>query len=184
MLDAARSLVLEAGVGAATVSEIARSSGAPTGSIYHRFDSVSELLGQMWIRAIKRSQAQFAGAADNADPLEGAIAAALSVYDFAGRQPADARLLISLRREDLVRQPLSPELTGQLADLNGPIEELVGDLARRLYGRATAGNIDAVALAVIDLPMGALRRPLAAGQRTTPRKRAALESAVRAALLT
>lgn len=183
MLDAARTLVLEDGVGAATVAEIAKSSGAPTGSIYHRFDSIQELLARMWVRAVKRSQADFVEALESDDPLEGAVAAALTVYDFADHHPADARLLISLRREDLVRQPLSAGLNRELADLNKPMEVAVADLARRHYGRASAGNIDAIALAVIDLPMGALRRPLAAGQKPTPRKRAALEAAVRAALL-
>ena len=38
ILDAARGVVLEQGLGAATVAAIAESSGAPVGSIYHRFN--------------------------------------------------------------------------------------------------------------------------------------------------
>jgi len=183
MLDAARKLVLDGGVGAATVAEIARSSGAPTGSIYHRFDSVDELLGHMWVRAVRRSQAEFTSDAEQPDPLEAAVAAALSMYDFALSNPGDARLLMSLRREDLLRQPLPDELGEELADLNRPIEAVVADLTRRHYGRATAANVDAMALAVVDLPIGALRRPLMAGQRPSERKRDAVAAAVRAALL-
>lgn len=183
MLDAARKLVLDRGVGAATVAEIARSSGAPTGSIYHRFDSVDELLGQMWVRAVRRSQAQFALAAKHPEPVEAAVAAALSIYDFALDNPGDARLLLSLRREDLVHQALPGDLGEELADLNEPIKAALADLARRHYGRATPANVDAMGLAVVDLPMGALRRPLMAGQKPRERNRHAVGAAVRAALL-
>lgn len=182
ILDAARSLVLEEGVGAATVAEIARASGAPTGSIYHRFVSVDALLAEMWVRAIRRSQADFAVAARDPDPVEAGVAGALSIYDFCERHPADARLLLSVRRADLIRRPLPQDLAQELARLNEPVEALTTDLARRLYGRATRANRDVVALALYDLPQGAVRRPLIEGQPLTVGRRRALAAAVRAAL--
>lgn len=182
ILDAARDVVLEEGVGGATVAQIAKTSGAPTGSIYHRFSSVDELLAQMWVRAIRRSQADFASASLHPDPLEAGVAGALSIYDFCERHPADARLLFSLRRTDLVRKPLSDALRRELAGLNEPVEALTRDLARRLYGRASRENRDVVALALFDLPQGAVRRPLTEGQRLSSQRRDALAAAVRAAL--
>ncbi len=182
ILDAARSLVLEDGVGAATVAQIARTSGAPTGSIYHRFSSVDELLAQMWVRAIRRSQVEFAAAADLPDPLEAGVAGALSVYDFCVRHPTDARLLLSFRRTDLIRKPISPAMARELEELNAPVGAFTADLARRLYGSATAENRDVVGLAVFDLPQGAVRRPLIDGQPLTAGRRRALARAVRAAL--
>ena len=51
MLDAARDLVLRAGPRATTIEAIAEASGAPTGSIYHRFRSRDELLATLWTRS-------------------------------------------------------------------------------------------------------------------------------------
>lgn len=182
LLDAARSLVLEEGASAATVAAIAQATGAPTGSIYHRFGSIDELLTAMWVRAVRRSQSEFAAAAANDDPLEAAVGAALSVYDFCVDDPGDGRLLLSLRREDLVRGPLPPAEVAELADLNEPVKRVISDLARRLYGRPSRSAIDRVLLAVFDLPHGAVRRPLLAGQRPSTGRRKALAVAVRAAL--
>lgn len=164
------------------MAEIARLSGAPSGSIYHRFSSLDELLAQMWIRAVRRSQAEFEKAAGTPDPLEAAVAAALSVYDFCARHPADARLLLAFRREDLLGGPLTSAAKEELARLNEPVQEMIVDLTRRLYGRASRPKVDLVALAVFDLPYGAVRRPLLVGQKLFPSRRIALAAAVRATL--
>jgi AcrR family transcriptional regulator len=180
ILDAARTLVLDGGARAATLNAIAAASGAPKGSIYHRFASLNELLATMWIRAVRRSQGEFIEAARDSDAMSAAVGAALAIYDFAAREPADARLLASLRREDLVRQ--APLLEGELATLNRPLERALADLARRLFGKATRAGIDATVTAVVDLPMGAVRRHLIAGSPPPAQARGQLEAAVRAAL--
>jgi AcrR family transcriptional regulator len=183
ILDATRTLVLDDGAGAATVGAIARASGAPIGSIYHAFGSRDALLVRLWIRAVLRSQTCFLEALDDADgPLEGAVAAALSVYDFARDEPGDARLLVSLRREDLTQLPLPAAVAAELAELNGPIEDAMRTLARRLFGRGGREQVEQVALAVFDLPYGALRRHLVSGTRPPAAGRSHLARAVRAAL--
>ena len=183
ILDAARTLVLDEGAGAATIGAIASASGAPVGSIYHAFRSRDTLLARLWIRAVGRSQTRFLEALEGAgDPLDGAVAAALSVYDFARDEPGDARLLASLRREDLIQMPLPAAVAAELADLNAPIEKAIGALARRLFGKAGKERVEQVALAVFDLPYGALRRHLVAGKRPPVALRPALARAVHAAL--
>jgi AcrR family transcriptional regulator len=183
ILDAARTLVLDEGVGAATVGAIASTSGAPVGSIYHAFGSRDTLLARLWIRAVGRSQTRFLEQLQrHDDPLDGAVAAALSVYDFSRDEPGDARLLVSLRREDLIQMPLPADLAEELAGLNRPIEEAIVKLARDLFGRASKERIVQTALAVFDLPHGALRRHLVAGNRPPAAARAPLARAVRAAL--
>jgi len=183
ILDAAQTLVLEEGAGAATVGAIASASGAPIGSIYHAFGSRDTLLAQLWIRAVRRSQRRFLDALeDESEPLDSAVAAALSIYDFARDEPGDARLLVSLRREDLIQMPLPAELASELAELNRPIEEATGALARRLFGRVSRERVEQTALAVFDLPYGALRRHLVSGKRPPAALRAPLARAVRAAL--
>lgn len=182
ILDAAQGLVLERGLGAATVAAIAESSGAPLGSIYHRFPSVDALLTEMWIRAVRRSQAQFAAAARLDDPLEAAVAAALSIYDFCSANRADAQLLMAFRLEDLSKGDIDQRQAKILERLNEPVAARMADLARGLYGRPSRALMDQVTLAVFDLPYGAVRRPLLAAQPLSQRRREVLERAVRSAL--
>jgi AcrR family transcriptional regulator len=183
ILDATRELVLEAGAGAVTVDAIAGASGAPTGSIYHRFGSRDALVARLWIRAVARSQARFlAAVGERGDPVESAVAGALSIYDFAREEVGDARLLASLRREDLIQAPLPADLQGELERLNRPIERALTDLAWRLYGRASQATLAVTALAVVDLPDGAVRRHLLGGARPPAALRPQLDRAVRAVL--
>jgi AcrR family transcriptional regulator len=183
ILDAARGVVLDQGLGAATVAAIAQSSGAPIGSIYHRFGSVNALLAEMWIRAVRRSQADFAKAAEHPDPVEAAVEAGLSVYDFCVAHPADGRLLLSYRPEDLGGVRLfDPGQRAELNRLNEPVAAVVKELARRLYGRASRSSVDRVLMVAFDLPHGAVRRPLANGEKLPPQRRETLEGALRAVL--
>ena len=182
ILDAARDLVLQGGARAATVSAIATASGAPKGSIYHRFASLNDLLAEIWIRAVRRSQGAFLDALDDPDPINAAVAGALSIHDFAEREPADARLLAALRREDLIQRVDTARLHHELAVLNRPLEQAMRQLARRLYGSAKRDHIERTVCAVIDLPIGATRRHLIAGTPLPKTLRRQLEAAVRAAL--
>ena len=182
ILDAARNVVLDEGIGAATIAAIAKSSGAPVGSIYHRFSSVDELLTEMWIRAVRRSQERFAMAAEHPDATEAAVGAALSVYDFCVEHPADARLLLSYGPDDLARGRIEPRQRVELERLNEPVMAVVRNLAGRLYGRASRRSVDRVLMAVFDLPHGAARRPLMNGETLSPERRDGVEAAVRAVL--
>jgi AcrR family transcriptional regulator len=182
ILDAARDLVLDRGLGAVTVAAIAESSRAPLGSIYHRFPSVDALLTEIWVRAVRRSQADFAAAASLDDPLAAVVAAGLSIYDFCAANPADAQLLVTFRLEDLSKGPIGKQQAKALERLNEPVQALVVDLARRLFGRPSRTSIDRVLLAVFDLPYGAVRRPLLAGQKVSPQRRLSLEHAITAVL--
>lgn len=162
MLDAARDLLLKDG-SRATIEAIADASGAPTGSIYHRFGSRDEFVARLWIRAVHRSQASFLAALEREDAKEAALGAAMSIIDFCEEHPADARLLVSFRREDLIRTIPRGPVADELEELNRPVERAVVDLARRLHGRRTRATLDRTLLAVFDLPYGGARRYLIAG---------------------
>jgi AcrR family transcriptional regulator len=170
--------VLEGGARAATMNRLVAMSGAPKGSIYHRFGTLDELLAALWLRTVRRSQDAFLAALERDDAVEAAVAAALSLHDFAAEHPADARLLASVRREDLVHTASGAELRR----VNARMPAVMGGLARRLYGRATAEAVERVTFAVVDLPLGAIRRHLVAGKPLPRGLRAQLEAAVRAAL--
>lgn len=112
-----------------------------------------------------------------------AVGGALSIYDFAIREREDARLLASVRRDDLVESINDPGLRRALDEVNEPLHAALVQLARRLFGRSSSANVDATLCAVIDLPLGATRRYLIAGSPLPKDLRGQLQAAVRATLL-
>jgi AcrR family transcriptional regulator len=180
MLDAARDLLLGEGSPRATMEAIAEASGAPIGSIYHRFESRDELIARLWIRAVHRSQASFLVALDRGGAREAALAAATSILDFCEEHPADAQLLVAFRRDDLIRAIPEGPLADELEVLNRPVEHAVVQLARRLYGSRRRAALDRTLLAVFDLPYGAVRRYLISGMALPSRLRSDLARAVTA----
>lgn len=175
-MDAARAVVLERGARAATIGAIASASGAPTGSIYHRFKSVDELLARTWMRAMGRVQeALLSGASE--DPVEAAVAGALAVYDFCLREPEDALLAASFRVGDFAGGELSDAGRAALERLNSDVDPFLTGLAPRLGGR---DQLDTALLAIRDLPYGAALAHIRNGTVPPAARRRRLEAAVRA----
>jgi AcrR family transcriptional regulator len=170
IMDAARAVVLERGARGATIGAIADASGAPTGSIYHRFASVDELLARLWMRAMRRVQAAMLKADEP-------VASALAVYDFCLAEREDAMLLSSFRRDDFAAVPLPAVARADLDHLNDQIEPFIAALAER-----TGFPLDDVLLAIRDLPYGAALPYIRSGADVPAERRVALERAVRAAL--
>ncbi|WP_396925543.1 TetR/AcrR family transcriptional regulator [Mycolicibacterium sp.] len=157
ILDAARRLVLAEGPRAASVAAIAKVSGAPVGTLYHRFGNRDGVVTAVWLRALERFQAR-AMAASGSDPLEVAVQMAVATVDFARDCAEDARLLLTIRPDDLRDAEPDPEFTTTLAAMNAPLVDRVTELARQLYGRGDARSVDAVTRAVVDLPYAVVRR--------------------------
>jgi AcrR family transcriptional regulator len=163
ILDAARALVLRAGPRAATVAAIARESGAPAGTLYHRFGSRDKVLEAAWLRALERFQQEALAAAAVPDPLEAAVAMAGSHISFASTWPEDARLLLTIRRDDLLDADPGDGLRARLEAINAPLESTLAALTASLTGRTDGRSSDAVVRAVVDLPNAAIRRHLRDG---------------------
>ena len=88
ILDAARALVLVGGPRAASVAAIAKSSGAPAGTLYHRFGNRDGILAAAWLRALGRFQARAMAARRPAEtPAETAVAMAVAAISFARELP-------------------------------------------------------------------------------------------------
>jgi AcrR family transcriptional regulator len=165
ILDAARTIALRDGPRAASVAAIARESGAPVGTLYHRFGNRDGVLAAAWLRALEDFQQRALAAAAHADPLEAAVAMAGSQLRFAGEQPEDARLLLTLRRDDLLDADPGDEFRARLDAVNTPLQTTLVGLTQRLRGRADARALDAVTRAVVDLPNAAIRRYMREGGR-------------------
>ncbi|MCA4731094.1 TetR/AcrR family transcriptional regulator [Mycobacterium avium] len=157
ILDAARALVLDGGPRAASVAAIAKASGAPAGTLYHRFGNRDGILTAAWLRALERFQARVL-AADGDTPEDTAVAMAVAAVGFARALPDDARLLLTIRPGDLLDGEPDAAFRQTLAAMNAPLTQRLAQLARHLYGNARPRSVDAVARAVADLPYAVVRR--------------------------
>jgi AcrR family transcriptional regulator len=167
ILDAARDLLVRGGPARATTAAISAASGAPVGSLYHRFGSRTQLFAEVWMRTVGRFQAGLLAATASGTGIERAVAAADWTVEFAVRHPADARLLLHARREELLADADLPAHTHKsLATLNKPVTDLLHQLAADLFGAPTPQRLERLAIAVVDLPYAIVRRHL--GRGTSP----------------
>lgn len=161
ILDATRALVLAEGPRAASVAAIAAASGAPAGVLYHRFGNRDGVLAATWLRALDRFQER-AMATSEREPLDAAVAMAVSAVEFAREHPDDARLMLTIRPSDLLDTLDHEEFTEKLALRNKPLGERLRQFARDLYGNDQPRALDTVYRAVVDLPYAAVRRHVGA----------------------
>jgi AcrR family transcriptional regulator len=167
ILDTTARIVAEGGPGQATVAAIAQRLGAPSGSIYHRFESRDLLLARLWIRTVRRAQEGFVAALTVPDLEQAALAAALHIPSWSRRHLPEATVLLLYRPQDLAdRWP--EELGVEVAELNKGMQAAVRDFTRRWFGRVTPTNLQTVAFALVDTPYGASRRYLLAGKPPPP----------------
>lgn len=157
ILDATRTLVLTDGPRAASVAAIAKASGAPAGTLYHRFGNRDGILAAAWLRALERFQSRALGAAAST-PTDTAVAMAVAAVRFARELPDDARLLLTIRPGDLLDGVPDAEFQETLSTMNAPLLQRVDELARELYGSDDPRSAHAVARAVADLPYAVVRR--------------------------
>lgn len=157
ILDAARGLLLAEGPRAASVAAIAKASGAPVGTLYHRFGNRDGVVTAVWLRALERFQASVMAAAGS-DPVDVAVQMAVAAVGFATDCNEDARLLLTIRPSDLRDAEPDPEFTATVAAMNAPLADRVAVLARQLYGDGDTRSVDAVTRAVVDLPYAVVRR--------------------------
>ena len=176
VLDAARDLVLEAGPRAVGIRDIARRSGAPSGSLYHRFQSRDNLIARAWLRAVRRFQAGFLETLSAEDPYEAVREAARYGVTFALSHPQDAELLLAHSRAALLDAEPDAAVIAELAVINAPIESAVRALALSVYGLDRPEALERISYAVIDLPYAVVRRHLLAGT-LSERTAATLEAA-------
>lgn len=164
LLDAAEQIVAERGPRALTVERLSAASGAPIGSIYHRFRSRSVLAAQLWIRAVERFQAELIAELEGSEPISAGVDAALHTLRWSRRHGAAARMLLLYRDVDLVDEKLPEPWADRMAQLNAPLLAGLRAYARRLYRSARQDDLRRVGLAVIDIPYGAVHRHLAIGK--------------------
>lgn len=157
MLDAARALVIAGGPSAASARAVSAATGAPSGSIYHRFPRRDDLVAATWLRAQDRFLAAVLPPFEE-QTAQAAVEAAVTVLTWARDNADDARLLLRYSLRDLLRDDVSPHLAEHAAASRRRLERALRDLAR-----ATGHAPRDVTLAVADVPYAVARRALTDG---------------------
>ena len=179
VLAAALRLIAEDGPAAATIAAIGRATGAPVGSIYHRFPSREALIWELWLQIVADFQEGFVVAADAATTKEDGVHVALYTPRWARRKLPEARVLMLHRREELLNGQAPPESAERLADLDRQLKTTLRRFSRTVLGDGTEASTRRAAFALIDVPLAAVRRPLAAGRAPEPALDALVEDAYR-----
>ncbi len=169
------------GPAAVTVQAVASAAGLSNGALYHNFSSRSELMGRAWMRAGNRFLALQREAVGTASGVEAVVAAAEAPAAFAARHPESARLVLTVRREEILGPELSDGLTGELLGLD---TLLVGVM---IGARRAAGDAATPPRSTPSRPASSICRPRSCSAATgciDPTAREQLGAAVRAVLET
>jgi AcrR family transcriptional regulator len=138
--------------GPVTIQALAAASGATVGSIYHRFGSREEILGEAWLLAVRSFQSAFVPAVDAAANAEQGVEAALTVPRWSRENPGLASLLTLRRQEDFLDERTPAHLRREAAAINKFAMKVVGAFASR------SGRSDLQCrMALIAVPYGAVR---------------------------
>ena len=189
VLDTTESLVVEGGASAVTLRAVAAATGMSNGALYHAFGSRGGLVGRAWLRAAHRFLDLQHAAVDEvlgsasapgwAVGVDAVVAAADTPAAFAARFPESSRLLLTVRRDELLWSDLPEDVAAELSRLDSVLVALLVRLTRTLWGRGDARAVAVVEDCVVGLPTGLLLR-----RRRVPDTalRQRLEAAVRAVL--
>jgi AcrR family transcriptional regulator len=186
VLDAVEHLAAVSGPAAVTIRAVGAAVGVSNGAVYHTFSSRAGLMGQAWLRAGRRFLTLQTTLVDRAlsDPdrraaEEAVVAAAEAPVVFAERYPDSAKLLLAVRREELLDSDLPGEIAAGLRDLDQLLVGLMIRLATSVWDRKDARAVDTITTCIVDLPTAILLRRDRLGN-TTAREH--LRAAVRAVL--
>ena len=163
VLDTAERLAAELGAGGVTVRALAAGADVPNGTIYHAFGSLNALLARVWLRAADaflRVQSDLIDQAPSTDPREAVVAAATAPAVFAEQRPAAARMLFTVRREQLLGPDLPEADADALHGLDARLVQILIRLAELLWDRRDRYAVEIVTTCVVDLPTALFRRAL------------------------
>lgn len=167
-----------------TLRALATSAGASNGTIYHAFRSKEDLLARLWLRASSRLGEIMRDAVDSADGsgVAAVVAVALAPAEFVRRFPASAQLFFTQRRDQLFSTELPVDVAAELTTTQDRFTELLITLAQGVWNRGDRHAVEAIAVCVVDLPSGILRRILLDGRRPDDVTGRRIDAAVRAVL--
>lgn len=160
LLDAAGQAVREHWR-AATVRHVLDLSGAPSGSIYHRFPTRHALFGALWERSIRRFHVGLLDAMTHPDPREALRAATVHIPRYCRDNPVDAKAMTLYRLPDLL-DLVPAEHRADLATINDDVDAALHELVARRFGVDAPELYQFAMMATRQCPYGMIR-PLIGG---------------------
>lgn len=161
---AALRLAADRGPQAVTIAAIAAETGAPTGSIYHRYSSREELLAEIWMDVVESFQAGFIERLAEAADVEGAVAAAIYMAEWVREHALEARLLLLHRRQDFVAGEWPASLVERAAALEPAMGMALSAFAKRALQRSDRDLVARLRFALLDAPYGGIKPYVQAGK--------------------
>lgn len=148
------------GPGAVTMVGVAEAAGAPSGSVYHRFDSRPHLLAEVWRSCLEAFQ-QFwwARAEGEQNPAEVAV---LPVQ-WARRHRELAGVLLVHSAEHFVVDDCPAATRTAITGMQRKTAKQLGAMAERFLGRSDREAMERTTLALTGIPLAVIRRPLTRG---------------------
>lgn len=160
-VESALKIAADQGPTAVTIAAVAREVGAPVGSVYHRFLSRDVLLAEVWLQVVTSFQEGFLKALNSDEGLQ----AALHTPRWVRLNPAEARILLLYRREELVSGDWPEELREWTMEIAQQLNEGIHKYVKRTFGRANRRELDRTIFALIDVPYAAVLRYIRQGKK-------------------
>jgi AcrR family transcriptional regulator len=145
-IDAAMRIAAAEGPAAVTVAAVAREIGAPVGSVYHRFLSRDVLLAEVWLKIVASFQEAFLRLLENGRGLE----AALHTPRWVRQHPAEARIILLYRREELVAGDWPADLKTKAQDIKRRLDDGIVAFAAAVLGGTGREEVERTVFALVD----------------------------------
>jgi len=168
IVDATAKVAAQYGPTGATVARIARTLGAPTGSIYHRFASRDVLLGEVWLRTVAEFQSGIVDQLAAPNAKKAGLAAVRSVPQWVRNHPQEARILLLYRSEEFLECGWPRSMSERAKKLRAQLAETLREFCQRLLGRTDVASLRIVTFALAEAPLAALRRHVKDGDLPPP----------------
>lgn len=158
IIEAATKVVVERGPSGASIANIAKATGAPTGSIYHRFTSRNAVLGEVWLKAAEAYQAGFLELlyGFDQDPIEN-DELILYTPNRVRRNLGEARILMVHRREEFLSADWPRDIQARAQRLIAQFSEGHRYFCERICGRCNERTLSVVRYAVASAPVAAVK---------------------------
>ena len=161
LLDAAAAIAADQGPTAVSMAAVARRAAVPSGSLYHRFPSRAALLGDLWLRTVRRFQIGWLRALRDDDAVEALATAARHVVSWSRRNRDEATLLL-YGADEFAKAEWPAGTRGAIEAQRSDAEAALRSVAETIGG--SRETLERVIIAAVDIPYATVRRRLLAAE--------------------